>query len=78
MVEALVVQMRRRGPGQMLGLGDTLAQATGTVIDAATGGQLSQLGPEVARLELMLEVSIIASVVSGLAALAMLLRKGGR
>jgi hypothetical protein len=77
-VEALVVQMRRRGPGQMLGIGDSLASAAGTFLDAVTGGQGSELANDAKTIKLMLEVSTLAAVVSGAAALILLFKRGGR
>jgi len=78
MVDALVVQMRRRGPGQMLGFSDDLASAAGSFLDAATGGQVSGIASDAKTIKILLEVSTLASVLAGLGALVMLWNRGGR
>jgi hypothetical protein len=74
-VDALVVNMRRRGPGQMLGL-DNLGDATG-LLDNLTGGEYTSRMQQLDRLELALKVSIVASCIAGIAGLASLLSRKG-
>lgn len=76
MVEAVVVNMRKRGPGQMLGLEDapTMGGPTG-LLDTLTAGEYSQAKAQLDRLELALTVSIVASCIAGIAGLACLLRR---
>ncbi len=75
-VDALIVNMRRRGPGQMLGLDDARAtMGAPNILDSLTGGDFSKLQGELGTLETLLKVSIAASVIAGIAALAMLLRR---
>jgi hypothetical protein len=74
MVDAIVVNMRRRGPGQMLGLADTMGDAG--LLDTLTSGQYSTTVQQLDRLELLLKVSIAASCIAGIAGLACLLKKG--
>lgn len=61
MIEAVVVDTRRRGPEQMAGATD--------LIDVATGGEYTRIMNRLDTLELALKVSIGASVVAGLAGL---------
>lgn len=78
-VEALIVQTRRRGPGQLAGLSDAGDGSFFTnLIDNVTGGQLSSAQAQLDRLETLLTWSILASFVSAGIALASLFRKGGR
>lgn len=69
MVEAYVVNQRRRGPGQLAGL--SLGDAS-SVLDFLTSGQYTQTTSQLDRLEVLLKVSIAASVVAGIAGLAVL------
>jgi hypothetical protein len=69
-VEALVVNHVRRGPGQMLGMGD------GGILNTLTGGEYDRVSAQLDRLETALKISIAASVVAGAVALASFL--GGR
>lgn len=72
MNEALIVNIRRRGPGQMLGVeGPHMADVPG-VLDTITGGEYTRFGQQLDRLELLLKVSIAASLVAGMAGLAVL------
>ncbi len=71
-INALVVNTVRRGPQQMTGMGDT-GSALLNAVDALTGGQVSSTQHQLDRLELALKISIGASVVAGLAGLAVLL-----
>lgn len=71
MVEALLVSTRRRGPGQMQGLG--MGDAT-NLLDTLTSGEYSSRISQLDRLELLLKVSIAASLVAGIAGLASMLR----
>ncbi len=70
-VEALLVSTRRRGPGQMQGLG--IGDAT-SILDTLTSGEYSNRTAQLDRLELALKVSIVASIIAGIAGLASLLR----
>lgn len=69
-VEALVVNTVRRGPRQMDGFGDFTE-----VANVLTGGQYTDIRVQLDRLELALKVSIVASVLAGVAGLFVLLRK---
>lgn len=75
-IDALVVNTVRRGPGMMTGMGYSDPNMGDSVLldvaDALTGGQVSQTQAQLDRLELALKISIGASVVSGLFALAAL------
>jgi hypothetical protein len=74
MADALIVSMRQRGPGQMLGMeGPHLGSAS--VLDTVTGGEYSAIRGQLDRLELALKVSIFASCLAGVAALAVLFRR---
>lgn len=75
MVEALIVNTRRRGPGQMAGMEGRHMGSVPSVIDSVTGGEYSRFGSQLDRLELGLKVAIFASCLSGLAALVVLFRK---
>lgn len=68
-VDAIVVNTRRRGPGQMLGMG---ADTTTTVLDALTGGTYQDTVSQLDTAVIALKISIVASVLSGIAALAVL------
>lgn len=78
MVDALVVNMRRRGPGQMLGLDQMrdMGAAPPSLLDTLTSGEYSSRVQQLDRLELALKVSIAASLIAGIAGLAVLLKKG--
>lgn len=71
MVEALLVSTRRRGPGQMQGLG--MGDAT-NLLDTLTSGEYSSRISQLDRLELLLKVSIAASLIAGIAGVASMLR----
>jgi len=62
-VEAILVNTRRRGPGQMLGMGDDV---TGTLLNAVTGGTYQDVLDKIDTVTLLLKISIAASVVAGL------------
>ena len=65
-VEALIVNTpERRRQVQMRGL-----EAVPGVIDTITGGEYSRMGTQLDRVELYLRISIIASLVAGVAGLA--------
>lgn len=70
-VEALLVSTKRRGPGQMQGfaMGDA-----SNLLDTLTSGEYSSRIAQLDRLELLLKLSIAASLVAGIAGLASLLR----
>jgi hypothetical protein len=70
-VEALVVNTVRKGPTQMGSMGLDITQ----IADALTGGKVSDVQAQLDRLEIALKVSIVASVVAGVAGLVVLLRK---
>lgn len=70
-VEAVVVNMRERGPGQMVGMGSELTDFA----DRLSGGALTSAQQQADRLELFLKISIAASIFSGLAALAMIYKR---
>lgn len=72
MAQAIVVNMRRRGPGQMLGLS---LPSGAEVLDTITSGEYSSRISQLDRLELLLKVSIAASCVAGLAGLMVLFRR---
>lgn len=73
MVEALIVNTARRGPTQMLGLdGGTAGPASG-LFDSLTGGEYSRIQAQLDRLELALQVTIIASCIAGVAGLVSIL-----
>lgn len=69
-IDAMVVNTVRRGPRQMTGMGDNIL--TG-LLDRVTGGEISATQAQLDRLEIALKVSIAASVVAGIAGLAVLL-----
>jgi len=71
LVEALLVSTRRRGPGQMQGLG--MGDAT-NLLDTLTSGEYSSRISQLDRLELLLKVSIAASLIAGIAGVASMLR----
>lgn len=73
-VEALLVSTRRRGPGQMQGLG--MGDAT-NLLDTLTSGEYSSRIAQLDRLEFALKASIVASLIAGVAGLAVLLRGRG-
>lgn len=73
-VEALIVSMRRRGPGQMLGLEGTHMGDASNVIDTLTGGEYSRLGGQLDNVEMLLKVAIAASIVAGVAGLFTIFR----
>lgn len=66
MMEAVIVNTTRRGPGQMA---DPQA-----LLDVATGGEYSRILKRLDTLELVLKVSIGASIVAGLAGLISIIR----
>jgi len=70
-VEALLVSTRRRGPGQMQGLG--MGDAA-NLLDTLTSGEYSSRIAQLDRLELLLKLSIAASLIAGIAGLASLVR----
>ncbi len=70
-VSALLVSTKRRGPGQMQGLG--IGDAS-NILDTLTSGEYSNRIAQFDRLELLLKLSIAASLVAGIAALASLVR----
>lgn len=72
MIEALVVQMQQRGPGMMgmSGPGDTAVD----LLNRITGGEITATKAQLDRLELLLKLSIAASLVAGIAGVASLLR----
>lgn len=72
MTDAIIVQTQRRGPHQMLGMGSDLTDAVGNLFNTATGNVLPTITDQAARLEVWLKVSVLASVVAGLASLGML------
>ena len=72
--QALVVNMRERGPGQMIGMGST-GSVVGDTIDAFTGGALTEAQQKADRLELFLKISIGASIISGTLALMAIFRR---
>jgi hypothetical protein len=67
--EAMVVNTVRRGPRQMAGMGDSFLL---DLANGLTGGQISQTQAQLDRLEVLLKVSIGASIVAGLAGFAVL------
>jgi hypothetical protein len=69
-VDAIVVNTRRRGPGQMLGMGD----ATTTLLDAVTGGTYQALLDKLDTVSLLLKVSTAAALIAGIAGVAILFR----
>jgi hypothetical protein len=71
MVDALIVNSARRGPMQIMGL--DAAGATPSVFDALTGGEYSRIQQQLDRLELALQVTIVASCIAGVAGLVSLL-----
>lgn len=73
MIEALVVNIRRRGPGQMMGLGQA-DSAGASWLDQLTGGEYRTLREQLDRLEVALRISIVASIIAGIAGAASLLR----
>ncbi len=73
-VSALLVSSKRRGPGQMQGL--SMGDASG-LLDTLTSGEYSARIAQVDRLELLLKVSIVASIIAGVAGLASLLKGRG-
>jgi hypothetical protein len=73
-VEALVVNTVRRGSGQMAGMGSMGLDLT-SIADELTGGKVTDVQAQLDRLEIALKVSIVASVVAGVAGLFVLLRK---
>jgi hypothetical protein len=64
--DALVVNMVRRGPGQMTGMG---IDVTG-LLDSLTGGKVSAAEDQLQTLQTSLKLSIAASVISGIAGIA--------
>ena len=70
-VEAIVVNTIRRGPGQMQGLGAD-GSTTDNLLNIATGGTYSELLETIDTLTLLLKVTVVASVISGIAAVAVL------
>lgn len=70
-VSALLVNTKRRGPGQMQGL--NMGDAS-NLLDTLTAGEYSSRIAQVDRLELLLKISIAASLVAGVAGLASLFR----
>lgn len=72
MIEALVVQLQQRGPGMMgmSGPGDGALD----VLNRITGGEITATKAQLDRLELLLKLSIAASLVAGIAGVASLLR----
>jgi hypothetical protein len=69
-MEAIIVNTRRRGPHQMAGVLDT--------IDRLTGGEVTQVKQQLDTLELLLKVSIGASIVAGVASIIAIARGAGR
>ena len=69
-IDAMVVNTVHRGPRQMAGMGDS---ALLDFVNNLTGGQVTQTQAQLDRLEVALKISIAASVVAGLAGLAVLL-----
>jgi len=69
------VGMRRRGPGQMLGLEGPHMGDAASVVDTLTGGEYSRFSAQLDRLELALKISIFASCLAGAAGLVILLRR---
>lgn len=67
-VEALVVNTVERGPGQIVGMGSAVTD----LVDAATGGVLSSTEQQLRELKLALQLSIVASLIAGVAGLAVL------
>lgn len=70
-LDAIVVNTVRRGPRQMMGMGDGLVD----LANSLTGGKVTDVQNQLDRLELALKVSIAASCVAGLAGLAVLLSR---
>jgi len=78
MAEALIVSMRRRGPGQMLGMEGEHVAGLGdaaSVLDTVTGGEYSRISSQLDRLEFWLKISIGASCIAGVAGLVALFRR---
>lgn len=71
-VEALIVGMRKRGPGQMLGMEGRHMGDVPSVLDTISGGEYSRFAAQLDRLELALKISIFASCLAGVAGLAIL------
>jgi hypothetical protein len=66
--EALVVGVKQRGRGQMLGMGDLSSTITG-VVDALTGGEATKVTTDVDTLVLEGQVLVLGGVLAGLAGL---------
>ena len=70
MIEALVVNVRRRGPHQMAGI-----DAPGEeILNAVTGGEYTRIQGQLQKLETLLTASIVASCLAGAFALGALLK----
>lgn len=76
-VEALLVNVRQRGPGQLLGLDDDGmgVDVADSLLDVATGGTYKQVLEQIDLLSTMLKVTIVASLVAGIAGVAVLFRE---
>jgi hypothetical protein len=69
-IDAMVVNTVKRGPRQMAGMGDS---ALLDIVNGLTGGEVTAVQTQLNTLELMLKVSIAASIVAGIAGLSVLL-----
>lgn len=70
--EALVVNVKRRGPGQMLGMGDGMGDLASTatgLVDALTGGEATQVRRDLDELALEGRILVVGGVLAGLAGL---------
>ena len=63
-VEALVVNMVRRGPGQLTGMGQGGMGDASDVLNVLTGGGYGELVDELNTLDTGLKVSIAASAIA--------------
>ncbi len=73
-VQALLVNVRERGPGQMVGIGDV----SDSLLNIATGGTYKDVLDQLDTLTLLLKVSIAASLVAGIAGVISIFREQKR
>ena len=67
-VEAVVVNTKRRAPGQMLGMGDAASTVT-AFVDTLTGGEASKVTTDLDTLALEGKILVVGGILAGLAGL---------